>query len=272
MSATSQQARREGKGAVKRGGLVWQIRSVCDLWEENSLKTIANFLLHHLRESPLPVKVRFQGIPLELRGASPDLDVAKSCLFQGEFGSIRKGIPRLKSRFIVDAGGYIGTAALALAQEFPEATIVTLEPSEPNFRVLKANVDGFKNIIPLNNALVASERRVAVRDVGQLQWGHSILSSGGCILNEAHGTTIDALLKDFGKPGIDVLKLDIEGSEKELFDCSPDWLRNVGVLVIELHDKFLAGCSRSFYRATESFRDVAKTRDKIVCINDAYFA
>ena len=52
-----------------------------------------------------------------------------------------------------------------------------------------------------------------------------------------------------GKQKIDILKLDVEGAEKELFEHDPAWLANVGVLMIELHDRFKPGCSKALYSA-----------------------
>lgn len=49
---------------------------------------------------------------------------------------------------------------------------------------------------------------------------------------------------------IDILKMDIEGAEKEIFSLGDlGWLKSVRVIMIELHDKHFAGCAESFYRA-----------------------
>ena len=49
---------------------------------------------------------------------------------------------------------------------------------------------------------------------------------------------------------IDLLKLDIEGAELELFSCGSDvWLGHVRLLVLELHDRFRPGCAQALYTA-----------------------
>lgn len=53
---------------------------------------------------------------------------------------------------------------------------------------------------------------------------------------------------------IDILKIDIEGSEKELFENPTPWVDKVGMIVIELHDHFKAGCSSSVYSSTKDFQ------------------
>jgi hypothetical protein len=52
---------------------------------------------------------------------------------------------------------------------------------------------------------------------------------------------------------IDVLKMDIEGAEKEVFQDASKWVEKVGILVVELHEHLRSGCNRSFYNATNNF-------------------
>lgn len=50
-----------------------------------------------------------------------------------------------------------------------------------------------------------------------------------------------------------ILKMDIEGAEKEVFSNHPVWMSKIGMIVIELHDKIKVGCNRAFYLATDDF-------------------
>jgi len=65
--------------------------------------------------------------------------------------------------------------------------------------------------------------------------------------------TIPGLMSQYGLTRIDLLKLDIEGAEKELFAAASDWIDKVDAIAIELHDRFKRGCSQAFYNATASF-------------------
>jgi len=48
---------------------------------------------------------------------------------------------------------------------------------------------------------------------------------------------------------IDMLKIDIEGAEKYLFQNNPhEWLSKVKCLIIELHDNLQPGTSQAFFR------------------------
>ena len=53
---------------------------------------------------------------------------------------------------------------------------------------------------------------------------------------------------------IDLLKVDIEGAGKEVFDNCSAWIGRVGAIVVELHDRLKAGCSDSVHKAPETLR------------------
>ena len=55
-------------------------------------------------------------------------------------------MPGLKHGLIIDAGGYLGTAAIAFSEAYPDATVVTIEPSPENFALLVQNTAAYPNI------------------------------------------------------------------------------------------------------------------------------
>jgi hypothetical protein len=67
--------------------------------------------------------------------------------------------------------------------------------------------------------------------------------------------TIDTLLKKSGFDKIDILKLDIEGAEREIFSKNFDsWLDKVDIIMIELHDRIKKGCTKAFYSAVNKYK------------------
>ena len=53
---------------------------------------------------------------------------------------------------------------------------------------------------------------------------------------------------------IDILKLDVEGAEKEIFSSNyEDWLPKTKVLIIELHDRMRKGCSKVVFSAISEY-------------------
>ena len=65
--------------------------------------------------------------------------------------------------------------------------------------------------------------------------------------------TMDEVLREYQLDRIDLLKVDIEGSEKELFAAADSWIGRVDAICLELHDRFKPGCSRAFYQAVADF-------------------
>ena len=50
--------------------------------------------------------------------------------------------------------------------------------------------------------------------------------------------TVDEILDESGFDRIDILKIDIEGAEKEVFEGDVGrWISRVNLLVLELHDR-----------------------------------
>ena len=62
--------------------------------------------------------------------------------------------------------------------------------------------------------------------------------------------SLPSLLREFPSGHLDLLKIDIEGAEKEILENADSWMPSVKAVVIELHDRYKPGCSRAFYRAT----------------------
>ena len=67
------------------------------------------------------------------------------------------------------------------------------------------------------------------------------------------GITIPQLMGLYALERIDLLKVDIEGGELPLFNdpSAREWLRHVGVVLIETHDRMILGCSEAVRRAME---------------------
>jgi hypothetical protein len=68
-----------------------------------------------------------------------------------------------------------------------------------------------------------------------------------------------------------ILKIDIEGGEKELFSGDVGWLDRIPLLIIELHDWLLPGeaNSQNFLRAISSFNfDFVYLRENVFCFNN----
>jgi FkbM family methyltransferase len=217
-------------------------------------------------------KIRFGSELIYVRPGSPDIEVARSCL-NGEFESVIDAAKPLRFEFIVDAGGYIGTAAIVLAKAFPSATVVTLEPSIENFAVLQRNVSPFANIVAINKALHSRHCQMRLFDRWTGPWGVSMYETADAncpdpVFHHVTETlTISSLLTQFGKVGIDILKLDIEGAEIEVFESSASWIGRTRVMSVELHERFRSGCESAFEEATRGRSNSVGCGEKILSVD-----
>jgi len=81
--------------------------------------------------------------------------------------------------------------------------------------------------------------------------------------------TIENLMRRSPNDCIDLLKLDIEGAEIEVFSIGAEkWLEKVKVIVIELHDRVRNGCSPAFESAVSKFpAEMFRTSNNLVWVN-----
>ncbi len=66
--------------------------------------------------------------------------------------------------------------------------------------------------------------------------------------------TVAQIMDASGFSEVDLLKLDIEGAEADLFrDGPPDWLKRVTNVAVELHDRFRPGCTERVLDALQGW-------------------
>jgi FkbM family methyltransferase len=158
----------------------------------------------------------------------------------------------ISPRVIIDAGANIGMATLYFTAKYPDARILSIEPESSNFEILRRNCGNLPNVSLINAALWPDPGPLSIRDPQAGKWAFSVEERNG----QNGGTdsvatvTIPQILRQLGVKKIDLLKLDIEGAELELFSRGPEiWLDCVRLLVLELHDRIRPGCAQAFYTA-----------------------
>ena len=167
----------------------------------------------------------------------------------------------LDPKVIVDAGANIGLTSVFYALRFPAARIVALEPDSENFDVLSSNVRDFSNIFPVKAALWHERATVEIRDPGEGAWGFRVgvpsgegdAADSSTYRGVSSTMTVQELI-DANGGRLDLLKLDIEGSEWNVLLHASDWIEHVGALVAELHPTIHPDCRKVFDAATTDFR------------------
>lgn len=205
-----------------------------------------------------------QAFPVSLRLGTSDIGFCDQIFRRGEYDLPLARPPRV----IVDVGANIGLASRFFAARYPQARILALEPATVNYAQLCKNVAGIPGITPVHAALWSEAGEVELHNpIGRhgtfrTQWSGSIQGSA---IERTPAVTVADLLASYTVPHIDLLKIDIEGAEREVFADAADWIDRVSVIVIELHDRFRRGCALSFYLATQGF-DIEYHKGEHVCV------
>ena len=160
---------------------------------------------------------------------------------------------------IIDAGANIGLASIYFANKFPAAKIIAIEPEASNFALLKRNVAPYPQIVPVQAALWHCNEEIDLVDPGFGKWGFMTEKKGsaqnlrGSTCHAVTAMTVDKIMSDHDLTKVDILKIDIEGAEREVFSDTSSWIDKVNSVIIELHERMKAGCNRSFYCGSNGF-------------------
>jgi FkbM family methyltransferase len=153
---------------------------------------------------------------------------------------------------IIDAGANIGFTTVFFANRYPNARVFSIEPDSENFQYLIANTKHYKNITPIKSAVWNKKEMIQVVDHGYGERGFMIEKNEG--KNTLQAISFDDLMDQYQIKHIDILKIDIEGSEKEVFTENYErWLPVTKCLVIELHDRMKKGCSKAVFDAVSKY-------------------
>lgn len=184
---------------------------------------------------------------IDIRGGSSDILVVNEILFEHEYECINTNND---VKVIIDAGANIGCASIYFAKKYPNAQIYSLEPQKENFEYLVKNTKQYKNIIPINMGLWGTDSMLSVVDNNYGNYGFQTIESNNPTQNSLQSITINSLIKQFNINQIDILKMDIEGAEKNVFehDENIDYDR-INIICIELHDRMQKLCSNMLFKS-----------------------
>jgi FkbM family methyltransferase len=155
---------------------------------------------------------------------------------------------------IVDAGANIGAASIYFTHKYPEARIIAIEPEASIYPMLTRNVRPYPAIIPVQAALWSRDGEIGIGEADPTSGvsGNWAFGTGDRPGVKVKAMTMPTLMKEMNIQAIDLVKIDIEGAELEVFKDF-GWLRTVRCLMIELHDRFRPGCSDAVNPVMQGF-------------------
>jgi len=133
------------------------------------------------------------------------------------------------ARFIVDAGGYIGDTAAMFLSRYPESTCVVLEPGAA-YELAARNLARYGGRVTLLKAALMGNEGAC--KIAEAETGTQAIHA---VDGNVDAMTMPQILALSPHGRIDILKVDIEGAENELFESTGGWLHLVDCITIELH-------------------------------------
>jgi FkbM family methyltransferase len=212
--------------------------------------------------------VRPRGIKQKvwLRAGSSDASTLKQIFVNREYEPIVLDDPRL----IIDCGANVGYSAVYFLNRFPRARVVAVEPDPANMSLCGTNLEPYSDRVVLVPGAVWSQTTNLVLQRGSYRDGREWTSQVRTAMPGEQGTIrafdISGLIELGGGGLVDLLKIDIERSEIELFSRSCEtWLSRVKNLCIELHDR---ECIRLFMNAMEGYDfELSRSGELHLCQN-----
>jgi len=178
------------------------------------------------------------GIRFLSRSKTTDINEAIVVLSGKEYSEDLLDISSQNNPVVVDAGGNIGFFCLYINKLNPSAKIITIEPYAENIVLLQKNLslNGLQDvvIVPLALSNSSGTSRFEVKEYH---------FDGGRITDDEstsntfiETTTLEVIFDTYKIGNVDLLKMDIEGSEFDVIQASLDLLsKRVRRIVIEYH-------------------------------------
>ncbi len=157
-------------------------------------------------------------------------------------------------KVIVDGGANIGLASVYFNKRYKDALIYAIEPDQSNFLTLCSNVASLPMVTCIHSALWHQDTFLKIMDKNENAWAFTVDECSEDEPGSFVALSITSLMKKYSIERIDVLKLDIEGAERELFSQNVDsWITRTKYIFIELHDWLKKDSSKSVFKTISQY-------------------
>jgi len=211
-----------------------------------------------------PTRIRY---PLEIRmQASSDPDVFDQIFHRREFDFLKH---IRNPQVIIDAGANVGYVSALFLSEYKHSFVLSVEPELTNHLQCMKNLRPYGDRSQLLHAAVWHTKGELMLSRGTFgdgrEWATEVREAHDGEIGDVYAWDIPSLIMMCPRPTIDLLKIDIEGSEIALFSRDIKWLDHVKNMCVELHG---AACEQAFRAATASYRfDELQCGEYTVCLN-----
>ena len=201
------------------------------------------------------------GATIKLRKRpSSDLNVFAQIYQYDEYKPLvetfQKHFPNDRKLNIIDAGSNIGLTSVYLSKRFPNSNFITIEPDTSNFESVGYNLDinEIGNAAKIKGGLWSKNTNLKLVNDFRDQKEWSIRVEETDEVGDLKAFSVNYLIKEHQFEIIHILKIDIEGSEKEVFTGSNvdvSFLSKTKCIAIEIHDEF--DCRQDIYKILKEY-------------------
>lgn len=194
------------------------------------VKTI-NYLIVARKDMNAVMNGSYQGAAINFRGY--DLSALKEVLIDQEYEFLNELVKDKKDLCVLDIGAHIGTFAIWTLGVNEHASIVSLEADPSTFKILESNAanQGVNWRVVNKAAWSNSDEELSFSVTGD-SMGHKVSKEGEVRVGSIN---LSDVIELSGKDKIDIMKVDIEGSEFEFLNDETENLKKIDNLIIELH-------------------------------------
>lgn len=170
-----------------------------------------------------------------LRTYAGDLDIFYEVFWKKIYELPWKHETAFEAKSIVDLGANTGLASLFFSNCYSSATVSAVEADHNNVNLLTANLSReiLSHRVEALHAAVHSEDIALYVQTQQKAYNQTV--SRKVTEMPVRGISMNTFCDLFELKNIDLLKIDIEGSEEFLFSGNTEWLNRVKMLVVEIH-------------------------------------
>lgn len=167
---------------------------------------------------------------------------------------------QFEPKTIVDAGANVGLASLFFHLKYAEASIVALEIESKNSESIRKNTHGIPNFELIEKGLFNRKSFFKIEDPYNASNSFQIREVEANEQYDIESITLDEILNEKKWDTIDILKIDIEGAEKQLFESNfENWLPKTKVIMVETHDRMIPKCSYTVMNTINKYNFILYT-------------
>jgi FkbM family methyltransferase len=149
------------------------------------------------------------------------------------FDDVQRVFPNFQFHLIVDVGANVGQSAIAFANRFTNAKIISVEPVSGTFEELRKNVATYRNVTCCQLAFGSSVGTSVIVSTADSSMNR-VEEGGGEGAHKIERTTLDAFCSEQNIDHISFLKIDTEGGDLEVLRGAAAMLKDRKIDFVEV--------------------------------------